>query len=261
MEEAVVYIIGTGQNPLNHMTLEAVRVCKNAEKLLLINGDSESVIESINGHSNYEDIISLYVDGDIDDNNYKRIVNKVIEDSKIYKSLVVATAGHPLVGVSWWERLKVHKHFDAKLIYIEGISSWTSMLVELEIDPLEAGSIVIDANRCLLFDQVINPEFDVYIFNFCSTGTRKTNISNPAMDNQLDDLKNHFLRFYPPEHKVVMISAKHGVQTEGNIEEIELANLCNILPRIKFYSSLFFPSINPTKYNQTFLKKLIGFTD
>jgi uncharacterized protein YabN with tetrapyrrole methylase and pyrophosphatase domain len=257
-KEITIYIIGTGQNPKDHMTLESVRVCKNVEKLLLINGDSQSVIEAIDGHSNYEDIIDLYIDGDIDDNNYKRIVEKVISDSKKYNSVAVTTAGHPLVGVSWWERLKKNKHFTGNLKYVEGISSWTSMLVELELDPLEAGSIIIDANRCLVFNQEINPEFDIFIFNFCSTGTRYTNISDPSKDNELNDLKIHFLKFFPKNHKVKMISAKHNEQMDGEIYEVELQNLCDLLPKIKFYSSLFFPSINPRKINKNFLKKLIG---
>jgi len=256
--ETVVYVIGTGQNPKDHMTLEAVRACKKSEKLLLINGNGNSVIEAINGHPNYEDIIDLYIDGDIDDNNYKRIVNKVIDESKVYKSLAVTTAGHPLVGVSWWERLKRNKKFDGKLIYVESVSSWTSMLVEIEVDPLETGSLIIDANRCLLFDQVINPEFDIYIYNFCSTGTRHTNLSNPSKDNQLNDLKNHFLKFYPPNHKVKMISAKNNEQIKGNVDEVELRNLCDLLPKIQFYSSLYFPGINPKSYNENFLRKLIG---
>lgn len=258
MSKNIIYIIGTGQNPKDHLTLEAVRVIKKSDKLLLINGDSESVIQAINGHNNYEDIVDLYVDGDIDDNNYNRIVKKIVTDSEKNKIISVTTAGHPLIGVSWWERLKKSKSLDSEIIYIEGISSWTGVFTEFEHDPLENGVLTVDANRLLMFDQTINPEFDTLIFNFCSTGTRKTNISAPYVDNEILFLKKHLLQFYPKNHLVSMISARHFDEKKGNIINVELMNLEDILPKISFYSSLFIKGVNPKSYNKDFLKKLIG---
>jgi len=256
-EGKTIFIVGTGQIPTKHMTLEGVSVCKNAKKLLLINGDSQAVLDAIHGHQNYEDIMSLYVDGAIDDDNYKRIVSKILAESNNFDSIAVTTAGHPLVGVSWWERLRRSSGFCAELRYIEGISSLTGMFVDLNIDPLESGTTILDVNRFLIFDQEINPEFDLYIFNICSTGTRRTNISNPAKDNQLLLLKNHLLKFYPAATIIKLISSKYDDRIDSKIRDIELSSLELVLPEVKFYSSLFLPAIKPKRVNRDFVRLLL----
>ncbi len=257
MGSKTLYVIGSGQNPVNHLTLEAVRNCKKADKLLTVCGNTNGVLEAIGGHKNHEDIVNLYFDGAIDNDNYNRIIHKILNECEHYDVVAITTAGHPLLGVSWWERLKKHSQFKANLIYVEGISSLTSMFVELERDPLETGSIIIDANRCLIFEYEINPELDLYVFNFCSTGTRKTHINEPYKENRLGNLKDHLLKFYNSNTKVKMVSAKHG-NMPCDITEVYLCDLENILPNVKFYSSLYIPGINPRHYNRNFVINLLG---
>ena len=252
-----LYVVGSGQDPLNHLTLQAVRACKDAEKLLIICGKATQVLQAIGGHENHEDIMGLYVDGAIDNENYRRIIDKILCDLETHKTVAITTAGHPILGVSWWERLKKHPRFKAELIYVEGISSLTTMFVELCRDPLETGSIIIDANRCLIFEQEINPELDLYIFNFCSTGTRKTHISNPSKDNKLSLLKDHLLKYYPNDTVVRMVSAAHSKKL-GEIIQVRIDSLEELLPDVQFYSSLYIPALSPTRYNKDFIKCLIG---
>jgi uncharacterized protein YabN with tetrapyrrole methylase and pyrophosphatase domain len=256
MKSKILYVVGSGQQPKKHMTLEAVSVCRDAEKLLTICGNATDVLEAIGGHDNHEDIIDLYIDGSIDNDNYNRIINKILTECDRYETVSVTTAGHPLFGVSWWKRLKKNRRLNSTVQYIEGISSLTSMFVELEADPLETGSIIIDANRCLIFEYDITPELDLYIFNICSTGTRNTNITNPAKGNRLSDLKEHLLKYYSGGTTVKMVSAEHSGMPP-RIIQVQLEDLEELLQNINFYSSLFIPATMPKQYNRDFIRNLL----
>jgi uncharacterized protein YabN with tetrapyrrole methylase and pyrophosphatase domain len=52
-----------------------------------------------------------------------------------------------------------------------GISRLTVMVNDLGIDPLERGTLVVDAGRLLLFEQIPDPAFDTFIHHVCAADT------------------------------------------------------------------------------------------
>lgn len=160
--------------------------------------------------------------------------------------------GNPRLGVSWIDDLEKSKHDGLiQLRIVDGISSFDTMITDLGRDPLEKGTVIIDANRLLLYQLKLEPRMDYFIYHVCSVGTTKTNYSNPSLDNRIDLLKNCLLKSFPPNHEAIlvqsgMVPGKGKILTTCSINELE-----NITSKITFSSSLFIPGLQrSTKDNE-----------
>jgi hypothetical protein len=208
----------------------------SSEILLLLVADPDGVLDAIGGHRHVVDLRCQYIDGATDTDNYERIKRNVLNAAGSGRTVAVAIGGDPLVGVTWHKRLcsSVSTNIEVKLI--SGISSFNSMTKQLGIDPLENGSILVDANRLFLFSYQLNPSFDVYIYHVCSIGTRRTHYTNPAKQNALEYLKSKLLKTYHENHPALLLRAGNDNEARHNAT---VGSLESFLPVLDFSSSIF----------------------
>lgn len=253
---ATLRIVGCGQTASEHLTLAGCKAILNGDLVFTLHNEELSSI--LNGKfSNvvFETLDDLYVDSDVDTENYTRIASRIVAALEEFSNVTLVVSGHPRFGVSWYPYIS--RRSKAKILYIDGISSWDSMMTHLERDPLENGSVVVDVNRFLLFSATPDPTLDLFIFNICSTGNIRTNFVDASEGNAFEVLQEHLLKLYQSDQPVFLLAA--GSNEIGDVHiPSTVGSMMELLPKIKFHTSLFVPAVSPIEFNEPFLRRLLS---
>lgn len=253
-------LVGLGIRGTNQLTLEAIEKLKSSRCVLV--HASKSIVNSLEQllPTKIIGIKDLYKNGEVDEKNYKCILDRILEEAKCSPegSLIsVVIAGHPRVGVTlstWLD--SIANDYQLELEVIPGISSFDTMLVDLQRDPLERGSILLDVNRLLLFGYQIDPTLDLYIYHVCSIGTRRTHFLTPEKENKIDLLAKKLSSIYAADHPVTLIGCSEAVGSLPIKVDCNVGSLTELLPKITFSTTLFVPAQTPKRVDRLFLKEL-----
>lgn len=250
-------VVGLGIKDLAQMTLESQAHILSADKILYLGMQPDVHIPELYswGARSVQSILELYVDGDIDDKNYQSLLNATLEASAQFPKVVLLVPGHPRIGVTLVQQLINHKTKYC-LTVLPGISSFDTMINDLERDPLEKGSIVIDANRMLLFDMTWSSTLDCYIYHVCSVGTRRVYIHDARKANDWKTLKTHLLKIYPENCIVHLISSSTAENQKNQKFSASLSELERLMEHVHFGTTLFIPGEKAKSFNQDFLNSL-----
>lgn len=245
-------IVGSGMNMKDDLTLGALEAIKTSDISYFVDSFDPNQIESYGVASEkIIDLNDLYVNDDIDINNYQRIFEHVINAFKSNDIVTFIVGGHPRVGVSLTEMFEKHEKDNISVEVFNGISSFNGMFNELKTDPLETGSVILDVNRPLLFEYDINPYLDLYLYHICSVGNSRTNFIDHTKDNRILLLETYLKKYYDENHIVTIISCSNqGLKTE--INDFKLSELSNRVNLAHFGTSLYIKAKKPTSYNREF---------
>lgn len=252
-------VIGTGIKGINHLTMESISHFQTCKKTLLYFPQQELIAYFRENNLFNEDITYLYKHGGVDKNNYEEIVNRVLSEVADYHDVSFCLPGHPGFGVSLLKTLKTRcKEQAINLSVSIGVSSFDTMVDDLSLDPIEHGSVIVDANLLVLLDYNMETRLNHFIYHICSVGTTRTHINNPQQDNKLIFLQQKLLKHYPENHLVKMISSAEYGRPVATIKECSIGKLEELLPQITFSSSLIVPYIKPEAHqiNRHFLTYL-----
>ncbi|NDL00807.1 hypothetical protein [Photorhabdus bodei] len=254
-----IRVVGTGIKGIKHLTLDAIDNFFASKKTLLFFPQKELVAYFKEHNLHSEDITNLYVNGNQDMSNYTVIVTRIFDEVAVYDDIAFCLPGHPRFGVTLIKLLKERAHsVDTELTISLGLSSFDTMLDDTELDPLEHGTSIVDANLLILLDYNIEPSLNYFLYHICSVGTTRTFIKDPTQQNAIHYLKAKLLKHYPKEHIVRMVSSAEYGRDQAIIKEVTMENLETLLPDITFSSTLFIPYIKPEakRLNRDFLAYL-----
>lgn len=252
-------VVGLGIKEACHLTLEGITQIREARKVLLLPIHTvvvEQLLFTL-GVSHFENIKSLYVNGRRDEENYTDLFNKIIDECRTHHDIALLIPGHPRLGVTivqWFEKQREALGITVRIT--PGISSFATMINDLRRDPIERGSVLIDANRLLLFEHPIDPTLDYYIYHICSIGTATVRTDEPAKANRLDLLKRRLLQYYPANHPTTLISSATHDTAESLLTTAPLEIIEKLLPDIHYGSTLFLTGSTPRKLNHSYLALL-----
>lgn len=249
-------IAGLGIKDLKQMTIETFEQVLSASVVLYLGCDSKNHLPELKkmGVGKIESILELYVDGAVDEENYQRLEQYVINATQTHTKTVLLVPGHPRIGVTLVQRLTRRDNIAVNVL--PGISSFDTMINDLGRDPLEKGSLVIDANRMLLFDMIWPSNVDCYLYHVCSVGTQKVHLRDAQKDNSWDLLKQHLLKIYGPAAIVHLISSSTKENQSSQQYSASLSDLETLKSRVHFGTTLFIEAEKPKKLNRNFLAKL-----
>jgi len=203
---------------------------------------------------NIEQITHLYRNNNRYIDNYNAILSYIEKLKTQNKNISLIVPGNPRLGVTITQIIKkfFNESKEIKFDTIPGISSFVTMYNDLNIDPLEKGTILVDVNRLLLYEYNIDTALNYFIYHICSIGNPKTNYKNPTKDNKVCLLKEYLLRFYNPEHKICMIeSAGRNLETPS-LREFTITEIEKLLENVNFNSTLFIQGIKKQTLNKNF---------
>lgn len=256
----VLFVVGAGIDPARHLTLEAMATLSRCSIVFCITGDVDGLTTALRRHDvrgPIVDLMPLYHDGGLDRDNYSRIISRLRDAVVSHGSVAVVVNGHPQVGVSWWSDLRDDPMFDGEIVFVEGISSALSIPAALNRDPIEKGCTIMDVNRFLLFDYEVSPELDLVILDVCSTGTRRTHLSDPSKDSEWPYLCKRLRRYFPATHPafLVLLSMADGHAT--TISERTIGDLDQAIEEVTYGTSLFVPGLRPSRVDMIALRALL----
>jgi uncharacterized protein YabN with tetrapyrrole methylase and pyrophosphatase domain len=260
-------IAGLGIKDLVQMTVEARQAILDADEVLYLGTEpARHIAELLTwGARSVRSILQLYVDGDVDEHNYERLAQAVTAAASTNLKTVLLVPGHPRVGVSLVQRLSKlapsplpQSSLEAfQVTVLPGVSSFDTMINDLGRDPIEKGSVIMDANRALLFELTWPASMDCYFYHVCSVGTRLVHVHDARKDNSWDLLKVHLLKIYKPTTAIQLISSATRDGRESQVVAAPLSELENLLPHVHFGTTMFIAGERPSRLNQEFLNQLL----
>lgn len=255
-----VHLIGAGVSPDLHFTRLGMRQIAEADCVVYY---ADPSLEKVFDEAAVESRVTLddlYPHGGVDDDSYQAVLDRIVRLLDKHDYVVFVQQGNPRLGVTLADMLQeasITEGFDFDVF--PGISSLDTLIIDTDRDPLEYGSVIIDANRLILFSHKICPEFDYYIYHICSVGTRKTNIDDPSADNAIGLLQEHLLGAYPPDHRCKIIESNGaGVGSASIVVEVAIQDLPSALDDVTFGTTLFIPSIGRPPVNQAVLDLMMA---
>lgn len=251
---AKINIIGRGIDPAKHLTLSAIKLLQKSDKIIGIEYEKGFWNELRNEFNipEIEDISHLYSTDDVDINNYFRFIDLVLDYSLTFSNLALLIPGHPRLGVTFIELLKEQAPKTTEFEIIEGISSFDVMISGLNLDPLEQGSALLDANRMLLFRYNLEPAISYFIYHVCSVGNPITNFINPSEMNRIDLLKKYLLNFYDKNKEIYLCRMSNGILERSSIKNYMVSELES--SQFDFSTTLYIPANKPSQIDWDFLK-------
>lgn len=256
-----LHVVGAGMDPGNDLTLLGVCSLQKSQHVLVITGDFEracKVLKQIGTSASIEDMMVLYRDGELDILNYQRIAQRIVACCNKYDHVSVLVNGHPLVGVSWWKHLGSDKAMsNVQIEYVEAVSSALSVFCAIRRDPIEHGVTVVDVNRLLLFNYSVATDIDLLILDICSVGTRRTHLSNPAVNNKWEALCDYLDARYPADHQCYLVFLSMNPDFPCQKTRVTIKELRASLGQLHFGTTLLIPALPPSQVSVEFLSSLL----
>lgn len=253
----VIRVIGSGLLGRLHITLEASEHLMATRKALCL-GTNFGIMPWLQQNGVYaENVNYLYVDGARDDDNYARIIGKIYSDLALFGDVTLIVPGHPRVGVSIVQTLStdvVKGQFE--LYVVPGVSSFDSLINDINLDPLEDGTCMVDANRLILYDHAMETALNYCVYHVSSIGNVMTDFRDPVPRNQAHLLGRKLRKHYSEEHKVMLVTSAQHVNEASRVDHGDIGTLETLLEDVTFSTTLFIPASNPTHLDRAFMEVL-----
>jgi uncharacterized protein YabN with tetrapyrrole methylase and pyrophosphatase domain len=202
----------------------------------------------------FVDLSDLYVDGRRDDDNYAAIVERVTSSLATGGDVCLVLSGHPVFGVSLAGRLARRSVADGfQLEVIPACSSFDLIVARTAHDPLERGTVLVDANRLLLFDFNLDPTLDCYIFHASSVASTLVNRHDPMISNQVQLLQDKLEDIYGRDKTLSLCRIHDG---SLSMMSICVSELTTRVWDISFNTTLFVPGATP-RIDRSFAERLV----
>lgn len=258
MNNKEIIIVGRGINPSRHLTIDGIRALKRANAVFGIEPDQRSWNQIVQEFQlpPIQQIGDLYRFGAMDLDNYQRFVSYIVEASLRYTTCAFLVGGHPLLGVTFVSLLKQHLPQNTTLTIIEGISSFDTMLVNLQLDPLEQGTVILDANRALLFEYHLETALNYFIYHISSVLNSHTDYNNPSPGNNIAMLKQYLTRFYSSDTIIYLCHSRSQDTLPDEQIPTTIEYLDRLQDQVHYGTSLYIPAQTPTRLNKSVLNTL-----
>lgn len=248
-------IIGSGIKGIMHFTQESKVHLQAAKKTLWL-GTIDGLDQLLlNNNLLGEDITFCYQNQALDSDNYSRIKEKVLDELAKHHDIALVVLGHPRLGVTIVQEFQqAADQHDFTLYVLPGISSFDAMINDLQVDPIEEGACLLDANRLILYDYHMEPCINYFIYHICSIGNSNTDYESPSERNACYFLREKLLKHFPGDHEAMLVSSSSMANDKSFMCKQEIQHLDKLLEKVTFDSSLYIPAMlpNATKINKEF---------
>jgi hypothetical protein len=220
-----IYILGTGILNIWHLTRE-IEACLRESKQVFLVDPGFGVAEYIAGLGpKVHNLLVEYKNGGSRLDTYRTMAARVVAAAMDTPPVSFAVYGHPtfLVYPSTLIR-KAAKYLGLHVHTASAVSSFDTMLIDLDLDVGRYGLQMYDANTVLVDRRKLDPEVPCMLLQVDAVESAFHTVgkSRPSRFRRLQD---HLLQFYPPNHVLTNVrSASFPIYRPGLVQ-FELQNM------------------------------------
>lgn len=206
-----LYIVGLGIVSVRQITREAESAMRSSNEILYAS-DAIGIDDFL--RQLCERVTEVYVstlrEGEDRRSKYDRIAALVLEAALDHPPVSFAVAGHPQVFVYPTQQiLAVAEHLGLRVKVLPGISSFDTMIVDLQLDPGTQGVQMFEATGLLLQQRPLHPDIPCFLWQVGSVETRLFTRAK-SVPERFTRLQNYLLKYYPADHRVkIVYSSSH----------------------------------------------------
>jgi uncharacterized protein YabN with tetrapyrrole methylase and pyrophosphatase domain len=237
-------IVGAGIKEIDQLSLEGLRALQVSHHVLSLGIALENLAKLPQEVRQKVQIIDdAYRNGALDWDNYVRIAAQVSASVQKHGRVCFLIPGHPRFAVSFasvLEALGRERGYPVEIL--PGVSSFDTMVNDLALDPLERGTVVVDANRLVRQGLHIDPRLDAFIYHVSSVLNDRTDFENPAPGNRIESLVEALRRFRDGRTSVAVVSSGMSDTEPLGVEWMTLDDLAKAHACLHFATSLYLPA-------------------
>jgi uncharacterized protein YabN with tetrapyrrole methylase and pyrophosphatase domain len=232
-------IVGLGIVGAHQMTREAEGVIRRSK--------STFVIQSGVGITRYLETLCpkvtnlgpLYEPGKSRLPTYRKMAAAVVTAALEEPPVCFAAYGHPFVYCYPTTLItRAAQALDLKVEVLPGVSSFDTLLVDLQMDLAFDGIQMYEATDLLLRNRPLQEDVTAVIWQPTVVGD-PTYPENPRTAEQFQPLQDHLMRFYPPDHAVSIVMSKTFPLLESSVRTFPLNRLAVELEKAPQVGTLF----------------------
>jgi|NitcycUWRROWE17A_1032939.scaffolds.fasta_scaffold00006_6 tetrapyrrole (corrin/porphyrin) methylase-like protein len=242
--QADLYLLGAGVFFPDHLTVQTIeiltacsRICTNLPEVKLQALPKEISQKCVC-------LWPLYQDNRKRIENYRDVIQAVIDNATNHRPCAWMTPGHPFVFDSVSQKLvEKGRDFGWKVQVVPGISSLDTLLAELAYDPCY-GLVVHEATSLVTSNLPLLPSFATVLFQPSVFGSDLTHHSHEYGGPSLRQLRDYLLQFYPAQHECAFVYSALSRRDRPRIVWETLENLDSV-PYVSLRgSTLYVPPVS-----------------
>lgn len=246
--------VGTGMTLGAHISPVATSYIEQADVVfsLMSTGITERWVEEM--HNDVRSLQPYYQEGKNRNITYNEMVEAMLTEVRLGKSVVAVFYGHPGVFACVSHRAIKQAKLEDFPAHIEaGISAEDCLYADLSIDPGKTGCINYEASQFMFYKRCIDPAAHLILWQIALAGDKSLEkfSTGKAYRQVLLDL---LLETYPEDHQVILYQAKVLPIDTMRAEHIALAELIDA--ELFMHTTLVIPPSEKMQPNQAILNKL-----
>jgi len=176
--------------------------------------------------------------------NYRAVVDSVLDRAKEGGTTSWLTPGHPLVFDSVSEGLRREAPPLGITVHVlPAVSCIDTILADVGYEP--ANGLVIHEATVVVAGRIpLNPDLAAILLQIGVFGTNMPRLTGSEPMPELAPLRDHLLRFFPPEHRVAFVRSRWSSQSPGSVEWTPLARMLEVMKQRVDGTTLFVPRLD-----------------
>jgi len=238
-----LYILGAGISVPEHLTLHTIDLMRACSKVYtnLSGTELERLPDELRGKC--ESLWHLYRNDRPRVENYRDVVDAVIDAAAVNRPVAWLTPGHPRIFDSVSEGLLSAGQARGWSVHVApAISSLDTLLCEVGYDP--AGGLLIHEATALVAEGISPlPSIGLLLLQPGAFGTDLAHLTAQFSGFDLTPLKEHLSRFYPPQQSCVFVRSATQAGETPRIFRVQLQDLTSAPYESVAGSTLFLPAV------------------
>lgn len=241
--KADLYILGTGVAFFDHISLETQRLLEEC-KIICTNLPDE-LLQSLpqNLRLKTKSFWHLYKDGSNRVNNYRVVMDSVLNELKNEQPIAWLTPGHPSVFDSTTSLLlKEGRSLGWKVILMPAISCIDTIIADLEYE-VAGGLFIYDATSVVMNKIPLLTSVSVMLLQISVFFSENSHLTIKSLSVDLQPLKEYLKKYYAENHKCAFICSSTNAQYESRITWVKISDFTSLTPDLLTSATLWIPKI------------------
>lgn len=183
----------------------------------------------------------LYQQGRPRSENYRAVIDAVLERARVGDTISWLTPGHPLVFDSVSEGLRREAPtLGIAVQVLPAVSCIDTILADVGYEPAN-GVVIHEATAVVARDIALDPNLATILLQIGVFGTDMPRLTGREPLPELAPLRDHLLRFLPPEHEVAFVRSRWSAQSPGSVEWTSIDQMLMVPKQRVDGTTLFIP--------------------